>query len=91
MQQQPFTGTRAASVPILLTLARPPEKKAAAKNYRQPPNWAATKISNINARLRQKQQQQLRVNTGEDFCSSSGIYQLKTACGKTPTRAAASF
>jgi uncharacterized protein YqkB len=49
------------------------------------------KISNINAPLRQKQQQQLRVNTGEDFCSSSGISQLKTACGKTPTRAAASF
>jgi len=90
MQKQPFTGTQTASVPILSTLALPPAKKWLPQKL-APQKMATTKISNINATLRQKQQQQLRVNTGEDFCSSSGIYQLKTACGKTPTRAAASF
>jgi len=33
---------------------------------------ATTKISNINARLRQKQEQQLRVNTGEDLAVLTG-------------------
>ena len=61
MQQQPFTGTQTASVPILSTLALPPASRL-----------AATKISNINAPLRQKQQQQLRVNTGEDLAVLTG-------------------
>jgi hypothetical protein len=56
MQQQPFTGTQTASVPILST----PRAAASLQT-------GGHKISNINARLRQKQQQQLRVNTGEDL------------------------
>lgn len=38
---------------------------------------AAAKISNINGPLRQNQQQDLRVNTGEDFLFLSGIYPIK--------------
>jgi hypothetical protein len=67
MQQQPFTGTQTASVPILSTLARPPAKKMAAAKLSPASRLASTKISNINAPLRQKQQQQLRVNTGKDL------------------------
>jgi hypothetical protein len=84
MQKQPFTGKQTASFLILST-------PRAAASLQTGGHKISNIISNINAPLRQNQKQQLRVNTGEDFCSPSAIYQLKTACGKTPTRAAASF
>jgi len=37
-----------------------------------------TKISNINAPLRQRQEQELRVNPGKDFCPAAVFTQLKT-------------
>ena len=46
---------------------------------------ALTKISNINRPLRQNQQQDLRVNTGKDFCPEAVFTQLKTTGSQTET------
>jgi hypothetical protein len=59
-------------------------------NARQFPLPAA-KISNINAPLRQKQQQELRVNTGENFLVVTGWRNKTNQHAATPVRAAASF
>jgi hypothetical protein len=44
---------------------------------------AQTKISNINRPLRQNQKQELRVNTGKDFCPAAVFTQLKTTGSQT--------
>jgi hypothetical protein len=41
------------------------------------------KISNINGPLRQRQQQDFRVNTGKDFCPAAVFTQLKTTGSQT--------
>jgi hypothetical protein len=46
---------------------------------------AQTKISNINRPLRQNQKQELRVNTGKDFCPEAVFTQLKTTGSQTET------
>jgi len=42
-------------------------------------------ISNINAPLTQNQKQELRVNTGKDFCLEAVFTQLKTTGSQTET------
>jgi hypothetical protein len=46
---------------------------------------AQTKISNINRPLRLNQKQELRVNTGKDFCPPAVFTQLKTTGSQTET------
>jgi hypothetical protein len=65
LQLQLFAGTRTASVPIFKSLCG------------RQVFLRATKISNINAPLRQKQQQELRVKYWRELFGSYGLAQQK--------------
>jgi hypothetical protein len=75
MQQQPFTGTQTASVPIFQPSRGRQQKMAAAK------------ISNINESLTQNQKQELRVNTGKDFRFLAGVPIKRSGMAASKQRA----
>jgi hypothetical protein len=85
---------RRSQLPATATVYRDANRQRPARlnhgNGRQFPLPAA-KISNINAPLRQKQQQELRVNTGENFLVLTGWRNKTNQHAATPVRAAASF
>jgi hypothetical protein len=70
LQLQPFTvDAKNGRHPDLSTVA--------------PQDERPDKISNINGPLRQRQEQDFRVNTGKDFCPAVVFTQLKTTGSQT--------